>query len=71
MPILTKTKITEAQRRWLVAYEEETGFEPIAQDDLDGTKASFVAVADKNLRWYESHTQDTYHRISHALGKLR
>ncbi len=32
---ITSTKATDAQRAWLKQYEDQTGFEPLHQEEFD------------------------------------
>lgn len=59
MPI-TSTKATDAQRAWLKNFEENTGFEPHAQAELDSGEMTFAAVAQLNIQWFEQWYIDTH-----------
>lgn len=57
-------KVTRAQRQWLEKYERDTGFEPMRQDELDGTALKFYEIARDNVQWFERWASDTYLFIS-------
>lgn len=51
------------QREWCIAYETETGFDPM-MDDYEAGLQTFAEAAVASLRWYEDHTRDAHLRIS-------
>lgn len=57
-------KVTKEQRAWLKHYEQTTGFEPMAQEDIDSGERTFEQVAKLNVDWYESHTADCFLSVS-------
>lgn len=56
-------KYDAQQREWCVAYEAETGFDPM-MDDYEAGLQTFAEAAVSSLRWYEDHTSDAHLRIS-------
>lgn len=56
-------KYNAQQRDWCVAYEAETGFDPM-MDDYEAGLQTFAEAAVSSLRWYEDHTTDAHLRIS-------
>lgn len=59
MPI-TSTTATPAQRAWLEQYENQSGFEPLHQDDLDNGGMTFAQVAQTNIDWFEAWAADAH-----------
>jgi hypothetical protein len=57
-------KVTKEQREWLTNYEQVTGFEPMAQEDIDSGARTFEQVAKANVDWYECHTTDCFLSIA-------
>lgn len=57
-------KVTKKQREWLSNYEHETGFEAIAQEDIDSGERTFEEVARLNIRWFEDHSSDALLKVS-------
>lgn len=57
-------KLNGKQRAWMKLYEDETGIEPLYQEQLDSKEMTFVQVARENCRWYEDHTSDVLLRIT-------
>lgn len=62
-------KVTKEQRNWLKHYEKVTGFEPMAQEDIDSGAQTFAEVARLNIRWYEDHTSDAFLSVSNFPGQ--
>lgn len=56
-------KYDHQQREWCIAYEAETGFDPM-MDDYEAGLKTFAEAAVASLRWYEDHTSDAHLRIS-------
>ena len=56
-------KYDHKQRQWCIAYETETGFDPM-MDDYEAGLQTFAEAAVASLRWYEDHTRDAHLRIS-------
>ncbi|MCI5068454.1 hypothetical protein [Acidovorax sp.] len=56
-------KYDSQQREWCIAYEAETGFDPM-MDDYEAGLQTFAEAAVASLRWYEDHTSDAHLRIS-------
>lgn len=53
-------KINGKQRAWLKSYEDDTGFEPMHQEDLDSGEMTFKEMARSNLRWFENWSQEVH-----------
>ncbi|NAP32626.1 hypothetical protein [Pseudomonas syringae] len=77
---ITSAKANDAQRAWLKQYEEQTGFEPLYQEEFDSGAMNFAAVARANIDWFEAwsteahlaiqrnNPADTIEDDSHAAG---
>lgn len=57
------TTATQAQREWLNQYEQQTGVEPMHQDELDSGEMTFAQVAQANIDWFEAWAMDTHQAI--------
>ncbi len=57
-------RLNGKQRAWMKLYEEETGIEPLYQEDIDSGEKTFVEAARLNCQWYEDHTSDVMLRIT-------
>ena len=60
-------RLNGKQRAWLKKYEDETGIEPLCQEDIDSGEKTFAEVASLNCLWYENHTSDAYLRITRDI----
>ena len=56
-------KYDHQQREWCIAYEAETGFDPM-MDDYEAGLKTVAEAAVASWRWYEDHTSDAHLRIS-------
>ena len=56
----TSTKANDAQRAWLKQYEDQTGFEPLHQEEFDSGEMTFAAVARANIDWFEAWSTDAH-----------
>lgn len=56
---ITSTKATPAQRAWLKQYEDQTGVEPMHQEELDSGEMSWGALVQANVDWFEAWSMDT------------
>lgn len=57
---ITSTTATPEQRAWLQQYENQTGFEPMRQDELDSGELTFAEVAQQNIDWFEAWAADAH-----------
>ena len=63
-------RLNGKQRAWMKRYEDETGIEPLYQEQLDSKEMAFLEVAWENCRWYEEHSSDALLRITdHIPGE--
>lgn len=60
---VTSTKATAAQRAWLQQYEDQTGMEPMHQDELDSGEMSWNDLVQANVDWFEAWAMDCMRRI--------
>ena len=49
--------MTPAQREWCKSYEEQTGFDALMDDFLDG-KQTFEQAAKRSVQWFEDHSAE-------------
>ena len=57
-------KINGKQRAWLKKFEDETGFEPDYQEEIDAGTMTFDEVAKYNIDWFENWSGDVHSRVS-------
>lgn len=62
MAIMSTTSTPE-QRAWLKQYEDQTGIEPMHQDELDSGAMSWGRLVQANVDWFEAWAMDTLLRI--------
>lgn len=67
--IYSKT-VTDEQREILEAYENETLFEPMLQEDFDEGKITFAELVKHNLVWYEDHATHVWKLITDYMDAL-
>lgn len=55
--------MTKTQKTWCKRYADETAFDPLMDDFLEGNE-TFLFAAKKSVRWFEDWASDSLLNIS-------